>query len=194
MGKKREELTDEQWEIVGALIPERVKSKDGKGRPEKHSDRAVLNGILWVLRTGAAWADLPERFPSGSTCYRRFSRWVKEGVLRHILEEMARHLEDAGGIDLSECFIDGMFVVAKKGDPRWERPSGARVRSSWQLQTLLVYHSQCTRLLLARMRSPLSRLRSMRLSRWDDPKDLSGIVPTTAIRSMNVSRSGESSS
>lgn len=127
---RREELTDEQWAILEPLIPTPVRRADGRGRPQLHSDRAVLNGILWVLRTGAAWADLPDRFPSGCTCFRRFTRWVKSGVMRQILESLARHLEETGRIDLSECFIDGTFVVAKKGDPKWERPSGARVRSS----------------------------------------------------------------
>jgi transposase len=82
----------------------------------------VLNGVLWVLRTGAGWADMPERFPSGSTCYRRFSRWVRSGALRKMLEHLAR----VGKLNLAECFIDGTFVVAKKGAPKWDRPSGAR--------------------------------------------------------------------
>ena len=181
---RREELTDEQWAVLESLIPVVVRRADGRGRPEVHSDRAVLNGILWVLRTGACWADLPDRFPSGSTCFRRFSRWVKAGVMRQILEALARHLEEAGKIDLSECFIDGTFVVAKKGGLKWERPSGAKVRSSWLLQTLMVFHSPCTRLLLVHMKSPLSRLPSMKPSPWDDPDDLLGIAPTTVIRSI----------
>ena len=185
---KREELTDEQWSILEPLIPKVLPRADRRGRPIVHGDRAVLNGILWVLRTGAAWADLPERFPSGSTCFRGFSRWMRQGVLQAILEALARDLEDRGKIDLSECFIDGTFVVAKKGASQWERPSGARVRSSWLLQTLRVFHSPCTRLLLLHMRSPLSKLPSLTPSRWDDPNDLSGIVPTTVIRSISALR------
>lgn len=67
------------------------------------------------MRTGAAWADLPDRFPSSSTCYLRFSKWTRDGRLRKILETLARHLEDKGLINLEECFIDGTFVVAKRG-------------------------------------------------------------------------------
>jgi transposase len=185
---KREELTDEQWAILEPLIPKPTRRSDGRGRPPVHGDRAAINGILWVLRTGAAWADLPDRFPSGSTCFRRFSRWMHQGVLQAILEALARDLEERGKIDLSECFIDGTFVVAKKGAAQWERPSGARVRSSWLLQTLRVFHSPCTRLLLLHMRSPLSRLPSLKPSRWNDPNDLSGIVPTTVIRSIGALR------
>src|SRR5258706_10161300 len=102
---KREELTDEQWAILEPLIPKILARADGRGRPVMPSDRAALNGILWVLRTSAAWADLPERFRSSSTCFRRFSRWVRQGVLRAILEALARDLEDRGKINLSECFI-----------------------------------------------------------------------------------------
>lgn len=178
---KAEMLTDDQWAVLESFFEE---EKTGAGRPRTHSDREVLNGVLWVLRTGAAWGDLPERFPSSSTCYRRFSKWVKDGRLKKILEALARHLEDKGLINLEECSIDGTFVVAKKGAQKWERPSGAKVRSSWSLLTLLVYLSPCTRILLTLMKSDLSRLHSMKLSRWDDPEELLGIVPMTAIRLM----------
>lgn len=178
---KAEMLTDEQWAILEPLFQE---ERTGAGRPQVHTDREVLNGILWVLRTGAAWMDLPDRFPSSSTCYRRFSKWVKDGRLKKILEALARHLEDKGLINLEECFIDGTFVVAKKGGQKLERPSGAKVRSSWLLLTLQVYLSPCTRILLTLMKSNLCRLRSMKLSQWDAPEELSGIVPMTAIRLM----------
>ena len=128
---KYQRLTDDQWAIWVPLLANEASSV--RGRPPVHDDRSVLNGILWVLRTGAAWADLPERFPSSSTCYRRFSKWVKTGVFRKILEALARDLEERGAINLSECFIDGTFVVAKKGAQKWERPSGGKVRSSWLL-------------------------------------------------------------
>lgn len=86
-------LTDEQWEVLEPLFQE---ERSGAGRPQVHPDREVLNGVLWVLRTGAAWRDLPDRFPSSSPCSRRFSKWVKDGRLRKILEPLARHLEDNG--------------------------------------------------------------------------------------------------
>ncbi len=98
----------------------------GRAHPQLHSDREVLNGVLWVLRTGAAWGDLPDRFPSLSTCYRRFSKWVKDGRLRKIWESLARHLEHKGLINLEECFIDGTFVVAKKGLKSWKDQAGQR--------------------------------------------------------------------
>ena len=74
-----------------------------------------MNGILWVLCTGAPWRDLPERYPPYQTCHRRFQRWVGDGVLSLILEALAKDLHKRKGLDLTECFIDGTFVAAKKG-------------------------------------------------------------------------------
>jgi transposase len=185
---RKEDLTDEQWAVVSPHIPKVIEREDGRGRPRVHNDRSVLNGILWILRTAACWADMPKCFPSASTCYRRFSCWVKEGTMRKVLETLAKDLEQRGDIDLCECFIDGSFVVAKKGGRVLERPSGARVQSSWSLRTLLVFHSQSTRLLLRLMKSPLSKLPWMRPSPWDDPDALLGIVPTTLMRWIKDSR------
>ena len=66
-------LTREQWRAVGELIPEPARRADGRGRPWRDS-REVLEGIVWVLRRGARWKDMPERFPPCQTCHRRFQR------------------------------------------------------------------------------------------------------------------------
>ncbi len=136
------DLTDEQWAALALLIGELPRRADGRGRPWR-SSRAVVNGILWILRTGAQWADLPERYPPYQTCHRRFQRWARDRTLERILEALARDLKARGGLDLSECFIDGTFIVAKKGAGVWEKPSGAKARSSWQWQTALVFLSPC---------------------------------------------------
>jgi transposase len=115
------DLTDEQWEVLEPLIPEPPRREDRRGRPWR-DPRDVLNGILWILRTGAHWKDLPERYPPYQTCHRRFQRWIEEGVLGDVLEALAEDLEGRGQIDLSECYIDATFVVAKKGGRASERP------------------------------------------------------------------------
>jgi hypothetical protein len=115
-----------------------------------------MDGILWILRTGAPWHDMPkERYPPYQTCHRRFQQWVRTGIFEKILQALATDLHDRGGIDLSECFIDGTFIVAKKGGTKLERPSGAKVRSSWQYQIVLAFLSPYTLRLLRRMKSPL---------------------------------------
>ena len=132
------DLTDEQWQVLEPLIGEMPRRADGRGRSWR-SSHAVLSGILWILRTGPQCADLPERYPPYQTCHRRFQRWVREGLFERVLEALAQDLKERGQLDLSACFIDGTFVVAKKGADAWQRPSGAKVRSSWQWQTVLVF-------------------------------------------------------
>jgi len=156
---RREELSDEQWAIIEPLLGEMPRRSDGRGRPWR-DHREVINGILWILRTGAPWADLPDRFPPYQTCHRRFQLWVKDGTLRRILEALASDLQTRGKFDLSECFIDGTFVSPKKGASGLERPSGARVRSSWQWQMALVFLSPFTQRVLRRMKSDLSAQQS----------------------------------
>lgn len=145
------DLTDEQWTVVQPLIPVPPKRADGRGRP-RIEDRAILNGILWIMRTGAQWKDMPERYPSYQTCHRRFQEWVKAGAFEEILKALANDLKERGELDLSECFVDGSFVIAKKGALGWEKPSGAKVRRSWQWQTALVFLSPYPLEVLRRMK------------------------------------------
>src|SRR5215203_797627 len=152
---RREELSNEQWAIIEPLLGEMPRRDDGRGRPWR-DNREVINGILWILRTGAPWADLPERFPPYQTCHRRFQIWVKDGTLRKLLTALAEDLQSRGKFDLSECFIDGTFVSAKKGGAESARPSGAKVRSSWQWQMALVFLSPFTQRVLRRMKSDSS--------------------------------------
>ena len=147
------DLTDEQWAIVEPHIPVRPRRADGRGRPAR-SDRDVLNGILWIMRTGAQWKEMPDRYPSASVCHARFQLWVKTGVFEAILSALATDLKERGELDLSECFIDRTFVSAKKGATQWARPSAAKVARSWQLQTALAFLSPFTYRVLRRMKSP----------------------------------------
>lgn len=147
-------LTDKQWSIIQPLIPDPPRRSDGKGRPWRNA-RDVTDGVLWILRTGAPWHDLPERYPPYQTCHRRFQQWVRSGVFEQILQTLATDLRERGELNLSECYIDGTFVVTKKGGTTWERLSGEKVRRSWQYQTVLVFLSPYTLRLLHRMKSPL---------------------------------------
>jgi transposase len=136
------QLTNEQWQAIEPLIPEDERRPPGKrgGRPWA-SARQVLDGVLWVLRTGAPWADLPRRFPPYQTCHRRFQRWVEAGVLPRILAALRRDLEQRGGIEDVEGFIDGTYVPAKKGGPASAGVVRGTPRNSWRLQTAMVFHS-----------------------------------------------------
>jgi len=146
------DLADEQWAVVEALLPKPKKRADGKGRP-RVDNRSILNGILWVMRTGAPWHDMPNRYPPYQTCHRRFQEWAQTGTFETILKQLVQDVKERGDLDLTECFIDGTFVMAKKGAQGWEKPSGARVQSSWQWQMALVFLSPYPLEVLRRMRS-----------------------------------------
>jgi transposase len=145
------DLTEEQWELVRPLLPKPRVRRDRRGRPWR-DPRDVVNGILWILRTGAPWKDLPDRYPSYQTCHRRFQYWVESGTLERVLHALARDLEERGGIDLTECFIDGTFAGAKKGAPSSAKRSAGRGPRSWRLQTALVFLSPYPLQVLRRMK------------------------------------------
>ncbi len=165
---RREELTDEQWSLIAPLF-DKTDEIQTRGRPPREA-REVLNGVLWILRSGARWSDLPDRFPPYQTCHRRFQQWVKDGRLKRVLEVLAQDLYERGKLNLSETFIDGTFASAKKGASKLERPSGARVRRSWQWQTALVFLSPFTRNLLRRTKSDSSSAPSANGSPMSDQR------------------------
>ncbi len=133
------DLTNEQWKILEPLLPKARMRKDGRGRPGREP-RAVLNGILWILRTGAPCKDLPVRYPSYQTCHRRFQKWNKDGTLKKILRALYQHLRGTGVEDM-EGFIDGSYVKAKNGVPKSENVVPERQQRLWQLQTEMVFLS-----------------------------------------------------
>jgi putative transposase len=107
---KRHELTDEQWNLVAPLIPH---STAVVGRPAK-DPRLMLNGIFWILCTGAPWRDLPERFGSFKTVHRYFSDWRRAGVFAAIIEALQFKLDVNGLIDWELWCVDGANVRAAR--------------------------------------------------------------------------------
>ena len=81
-------LTDPQWALGGPLLPKPEARKDRRGRP-RQDDRRILDGMLWILRTGAQWDELPRTFPPQSTCHERFQEWNRSGALAEILKALA---------------------------------------------------------------------------------------------------------
>ena len=145
------DLTEQQWNIVKNILPKDRVRPDRRGRP--WSDRRkVLDGVLWILRTGAPWKDLPGRYGPYQTVHRRYQNWVRSGVMEKVLLAVAQDLKDRGGLDLRECFIDGTFVPAKKGGAWSERLSGARGPKSWLWPTAMVFLSPSAQKVLARLK------------------------------------------
>jgi transposase len=124
----RWEVTDEQWELLEPVLRP-ARRKDNRGRPW-HDTRTVLSGVLWVLGTGAQWAEMPEKYPPYQTCHRRFQTWVRDGKFVQALRLLARHLHEGGKLNLDEAFVDATFASAKKGALRSAPPVVARAPKS----------------------------------------------------------------
>src|SRR3954470_8810814 len=107
---RRHELTDEQWALVEPHLP---RSKARTGRPPS-DPRLMLNGIFWVLHTGAPWRDLPERFGPWQTVYDHFSKWRKAGVFARVVEALQLKLDARGLIDWDLWCVDGAHVRASR--------------------------------------------------------------------------------
>ena len=120
----RWELTHEQWELVEPILRPR-RREDNRGRPW-HDTRAVLNGVLWILGSGAQWAEMPAKYPPYQTCHRRFQQWVREGRFVQVLRLLAKHLHERGKLSLEEAFVDATFAAARKGASQLGRPGAAR--------------------------------------------------------------------
>ena len=101
----------------------------------------MLNGILWVLGTGAQWRELPKKYSPYQTCHRRFQQSVREGKLERILRVLAEELQARGRLQLEEAFIDASFTGAKKGASRSGPPNAAKGRKSSLLPMVAAFLS-----------------------------------------------------
>lgn len=137
MSRHDSELTDEQWKKIEPLLPKIKCSKAGGRKPIEH--RPCFQGILWVLRSGARWKDLPKQYPSPSTCWRRLRDWEEQGIWLDIWRTFLGELDEKGCLDWEETFADGSFAPAKKGAHASEKPNAERVRSGWWWQAGRVF-------------------------------------------------------
>lgn len=154
------DLTDRQWELLKPFIEWSEKQRGSRrGRPPRDG-RQVLNGALWILRTGAQWHDLPARYGPYQTCHRRFQGWVQDGTLPGILWALAEDLRARGKLALEESFVDASFVEAKKGAMESAPPSTAKGARSWRLPTAMVFLSPYGLRVLRRMNANWSKTRS----------------------------------
>ncbi len=115
---RRGELTDKAWQRIEPLLP----VADGRGRPWR-DHRQVINGILWRLRTGAPWRDIPERYGPWQTCYERFKRWEEDGTWARLLEDLQVKDDSIGTVELTVS-IDSTIARAH------QHAAGARKRGT----------------------------------------------------------------
>ena len=156
------DLTDAQWEYVKPFVEW---DQQQRQRPDRRGGRwsearRVLDGVLWILRTGAPWQDLPPRYGPYSTCHRRFQQWRRAGLLDGILWALCEDLLARGQLELSETFIDASFIGAKKGAIALVQRAAAKGARSWQSRTAMVFLSPCGLQALRRMSARWSKTHS----------------------------------
>jgi transposase len=104
------DLTDAQWTLIRPTLPPHAR----RGRPRADA-RRTINGILWVLRTDARWADLPYLYGAASMCHARLQRWQREGVWERLWRTLLSYLDDHQALDWQRGHLDATFIPAKKG-------------------------------------------------------------------------------
>ena len=97
----RFDLTDAEWALLEPLLPRARKSA-------RADDRRVINGIFYILRTGAPWRDLPDRYGPHTTAYNRFIRWARRGIWKRVFDAFAAKSRD------SLHLIDSTIVKAHR--------------------------------------------------------------------------------
>jgi transposase len=164
-------LTTQPWDAIRVHLPQpKVAGRAGRPRVE---DRRCLEGILWILWTGSQWSELPRRYGSSSTCWRRLKHWEETGILLRLWRACLAQLNDQQKLRWDECVADGRFIPAKKGGPRSGRPSGARARSGWFWSMARVLRWEHTWRRQPQRRSPSLRRASIR-SRLGTPASPGG--------------------
>ncbi len=108
MSRKRDELTDEQWQQLEPVLPAQ---KPNRGRPNL-GHRTVIHGILWILKTGAPWRDMPERYGKWQTVASRFYRWQQSGVWKRIFAQLQQTKDRDGQINWAVHYVAGSIIRA----------------------------------------------------------------------------------
>jgi transposase len=108
MARQERELTDAQWTRVEPLLPSQ---RPKTGRPDK-DHRLILEAIVWLLRTGAPWRDLPAEFGPWRTVASRFYRWRRQGVFDRLLAETIRRADALGQLNWLAHHVDGSVIRA----------------------------------------------------------------------------------
>src|SRR5215210_7911072 len=104
---RRGEITDQAWHQIEPLLP-----RYGQSGGQWRDHRQIVNGIVWKLRTGAPWRDLPERYGPWSTVYRRFWRWQRAGLWDRVFAAIQRRADLGGRLDWTVHFVDGTVIRA----------------------------------------------------------------------------------
>ncbi|PIZ66443.1 hypothetical protein CO051_05360 [Candidatus Roizmanbacteria bacterium CG_4_9_14_0_2_um_filter_39_13] len=105
-------LSDKQWPIIEPLLPRQNFSAGGRPRKD---DRQIFEAIRWILTTGVQWNELPPKYGTGKTAWKRFTQWKKQGVWRNIWQKLLVMPDKQEKLTWEVAYLDGTFSSAKKG-------------------------------------------------------------------------------
>lgn len=114
---RRYELTAEQFRLIEDLLP-----KNTRYGGKWHDHRQYLNGMFWILNSGAKWRQLPGEYGKWNSVYQRFNRWSRSGLISKLLERLQVRLNDEGYIDHDTWLIDATIIRASKSAAGARRP------------------------------------------------------------------------
>ena len=129
-------LSDVQWTLIKDLFEDPDPSPEG-GRP-RLSARDCLEGVIWILQNGAKWKELPERYPSAATCWRRHRDWTEAGKLVEAWKRLLGLVDQRRRANWMHAIADGTFSKGKKGAQRLATRNAARERKSCCSWTIVV--------------------------------------------------------
>jgi transposase len=118
---RRYELSDEAFALVADLLP-----ANGRRGGQWHDHRTILNGIFWILHSGAQWRELPERYGPWPTVYWRYARWRRDGTIDRMLARLQLHLDTDGRIDVELWCIDATQIRASRAAAGARRTAGKK--------------------------------------------------------------------
>ena len=121
---KRYELDEYRYELIKDLLPE-----TGKPGGRWNDHRTVLNGMFWVLNSGAQWREMPERYGHWETIYSRFRRWSRDGTFERMLKRLQLRLNEDGSIDLDTWYVDSTIVRGSRSAAGARRQN--KKKSAW---------------------------------------------------------------
>lgn len=106
---RRYELSDEAYSLIEDLLP-----PNGRRGGQWNDHRRTLNGIFWILHTGAQWRELPERYGKWQSVYHRYNRWSRDGTISRMLQRLQLKLDEQGRIDMDLWCIDATLIRASR--------------------------------------------------------------------------------
>ena len=115
MGRYRYELKDSEWNRIAEMLPKEHPPEGKRGRPTKYDNRTVMNGIVWIARSGAPWRELPERYGKWQAVYARFQKWNEQGIIESVFKALIKDADlENISIDSTSCKVHESANGGKK--------------------------------------------------------------------------------